>query len=159
MKTYNSGMKIHTGISSIIMLLVTLCLTTFGLLSYSTAKADLNLTKKTAEHTYNYYNADLESEKNISKINSEILSSLQQNNTLESNLLNLQKEIEGLNYEFLDDGSFTVKFITPVDETQNLETIINFNLLDSSKNNIKITKHILSTQEFQEIQDIDVWEG
>lgn len=157
MKLSNNGIKIHTGISSIIMLLVILCLTTFGLLSYSTAKADLKLTEKAAQHTKDYYNADLKSERNVYKIYSELFS--ENNLNFDAKLSNLKNQINGLNSDFVDDSIYIIKFTIPVDNSLNLETIININLQSSENDNFKVTKQLISTQQFQEIQDIDVWQG
>lgn len=53
----NSGFQIGTGVTSIFMIFVILCLTTFGILSYTTAKADLELTNKNADYVSLYYDA------------------------------------------------------------------------------------------------------
>ena len=50
------------GISSILMIFMVLCLTTFGILSFSSARADLNLMKKNASAVKTYYEADAASE-------------------------------------------------------------------------------------------------
>ena len=46
---------IGTGITSLLMIFVVLCLTTFGILSYSSANAEYTLTKKNADYVTNYY--------------------------------------------------------------------------------------------------------
>ncbi len=53
----NSGFQIGTGVTSILMIFVILCLTTFGILSYTTAKADLALTNKNSDYVSLYYDA------------------------------------------------------------------------------------------------------
>lgn len=152
-----SNIKIHTGISSVIMLLVVLCLTTFGLLSYSTAKADLTLTEKAAEHTYNYYSADLKSE----QIVSEMVGIISEDMSFFSKNENWYKEKGILDITEIrsDEGYYIIKFVIPVDKTQNIETTIKIDLLSSSQKKINISKQLISTQEFQEIKDIDVWLG
>lgn len=49
---------ISVGISSIIMIFVILCLTTFGTLSYLTANSDYKITERAKEATVAYYKAD-----------------------------------------------------------------------------------------------------
>ncbi|MEG2429298.1 MAG: hypothetical protein RSA99_02850 [Oscillospiraceae bacterium] len=49
---------ISVGISSIIMIFVILCLTTFGTLSFLTANSDYKITQKSKEATIAYYKAD-----------------------------------------------------------------------------------------------------
>ena len=46
------------GASSILMIFVVLALTTFGILSFLSARADLRLTERAADHTVAYYKAD-----------------------------------------------------------------------------------------------------
>ena len=51
-----------TGASSVLMIFVVLCLTTFGILSLLSARADLRLSRKTEETTTAYYAADVRTE-------------------------------------------------------------------------------------------------
>lgn len=53
-----SEFKVSTGITSILMIFVVLCLTAFGVLSYSAANADLQLSEKNAQNIRNYYEAE-----------------------------------------------------------------------------------------------------
>ena len=53
----NSGFQIGTGITSILMIFVILCLTTFGILSYTSANADYSLTEKNADYVTDYCDA------------------------------------------------------------------------------------------------------
>lgn len=59
---------IGTGIPSILMIFVVLCLTTFGILSYSSAQADYNLTMKNVEHVQAYYAADAKAQQKLAEI-------------------------------------------------------------------------------------------
>lgn len=56
MKKY--GFKVSTGITSIMMIFVVLCLTAFGVLSYSSANADIKLSEKNADSRREYYQAE-----------------------------------------------------------------------------------------------------
>lgn len=56
------------GVTSIIAILVILVLVVFAALSYTTAKADYHLSKKTAEVTAAYYEADTRAEELVSTI-------------------------------------------------------------------------------------------
>lgn len=50
--------KVSTGITSIMMIFVVLCLTAFGVLSYSSANADIKLSVKNADSIAEYYQAE-----------------------------------------------------------------------------------------------------
>ena len=51
----NSGFQIGTGVTSILMIFVVLCLTTFAILSYTSADADLELSKNHTSYIESYY--------------------------------------------------------------------------------------------------------
>lgn len=60
-----SRFQLGTGVTSILMIFVILCLTTFAILAYSSASADLNMTKKHVSYMDAYYAA-------YSKLNDEV---------------------------------------------------------------------------------------
>ena len=60
--------KISTGASSILMIFVMLCLTTFSVLSYVTANADNKMTVKSNANIKAYYRADSEAQEILMKI-------------------------------------------------------------------------------------------
>jgi hypothetical protein len=62
------------GASSILMIFVVLCLTTFGILSYVTANADNKISTKNAETVENYYAATAIAEQKLQKIDEALLS-------------------------------------------------------------------------------------
>lgn len=57
--------NLGTGASSILMIFVVLCMTTFGILSLVSARADLNLTKANEKAVANYYKADAQAEQEL----------------------------------------------------------------------------------------------
>lgn len=54
--------RMNIGTTSLILIFIVLCLTTFGLLSLTSAKGDLNLARKGAASVQTYYRADCEGE-------------------------------------------------------------------------------------------------
>jgi Na+-transporting methylmalonyl-CoA/oxaloacetate decarboxylase gamma subunit len=56
------------GVTSIIAILVILVLIVFAALSITTAKADMNLSEKTADMTSEYYKADAEAEDKVAEV-------------------------------------------------------------------------------------------
>jgi hypothetical protein len=61
------------GGSSILMIFVILCLTTFGILSFVTANADYKISNKNAETVQNYYKAYAFSQAKLQQIDSALL--------------------------------------------------------------------------------------
>ena len=56
------------GASSILMIFVLLCLTTFGVLSLVSAQADRRLTQKAAEATLRFYEADADADRLLQQV-------------------------------------------------------------------------------------------
>nr|WP_319489614.1 hypothetical protein [uncultured Caproiciproducens sp.] len=62
------------GASSILMIFVVLCLTTFGILSYVTANADNKISTKNAETVESYYTGTVAAEEKLQKIDMALVS-------------------------------------------------------------------------------------
>ena len=60
--------KVSTGITSIMMIFVVLCLTAFGVLSYTSANADNKLTDKNSKHIQEYYSAEAQLYERLEKL-------------------------------------------------------------------------------------------
>jgi len=69
-----NSFNLSVGASSILMIFVVLCLTTFGVLSYVTANADSKISTKNAETVENYYAGTTEAEKKLQTIDDSLLS-------------------------------------------------------------------------------------
>jgi hypothetical protein len=57
-----------TGISSILMIFVVLCITTFGVLSFVSARADLKLTEANAQTVQTYYSAEEKAQRILAQL-------------------------------------------------------------------------------------------
>lgn len=72
--TRKGNVHLGVGASSILMIFVVLCLTTFGILSYVTANADKKISTKNAETVENYYAGTALAEQKLQKIDTALLS-------------------------------------------------------------------------------------
>ncbi len=138
----NSGFQIGTGVTSIFMIFVVLCLTTFSILSYTSADADLQLNKKNSSNIQNYYDAYSKLNVELSKIDAatsrwlkEELENGQQNG-LQKIVISLGMRETGdvvANYQ-LDGKAINVKLVTDMNDKQQLvlEATINTEILSSS---------------------------
>jgi hypothetical protein len=72
-KKEKNEFHLTVGTSSILMIFVVLCLTTFGVLSFVTANADYKLSNKNAEAVTAYYQADSKANELLKTIDSELL--------------------------------------------------------------------------------------
>lgn len=104
------------GITSIIAILVILVLVVFSTLSLITAKADLNLSEKTASNIQSYYEADSEGETIICEI-SDIINS-------GSDVVNYAKD-KGYTFEPSGSGG-VLKFSIVIDDSRNLNAEVIF---------------------------------
>lgn len=65
--------KMGVGMSSMLMIFVVLCLTTFAVLSYVTANADAKLTQKAEQKVTAYYTADSEAQRLIGELDGRLV--------------------------------------------------------------------------------------
>ncbi|MEM1483346.1 hypothetical protein V6615_00550 [Oscillospiraceae bacterium PP1C4] len=72
----NRNTGINVGGSSILMIFVLLCLTTFSTLSLASANADYKLTAKTVESVSRYYEADAQAETILAAIDASLKKSV-----------------------------------------------------------------------------------
>lgn len=152
---------IHTGISSLLMLLVVLCLATFGLLSFSTARADRALTDRALEHTEHYYAAERAAAGTVARIDgllAEFSSSAQTEEALDTLLAQIPKKVPGVQVE-----GRVLTFETQVDETQKMITTVHVAPVGPSstagKNRCTFRNQLVSTQEFEDETYLNVWQG
>lgn len=110
------------GVTSIIAILVILVLVVFSALSLITAKADLNLSQKTADNIKAYYIADGEAEQILAEASQAISS--QNNGAATSNKDpgNIKRYVHKNNYKYEKKGNtYYVKFTVPIDSSRNLK--------------------------------------
>lgn len=62
----------NIGLPSIMLILIVLCLISFGILSFASANADLRLSKKALQRSTAYYNACNAAEEDISKFDAKL---------------------------------------------------------------------------------------
>ena len=77
MKAFNR-FHIGTGVSSLIMILVVLCLTVFAVLSYTTARADAALTQKSLDAADAYYRAASRMERTLAQVDGVLAAAAEQ---------------------------------------------------------------------------------
>lgn len=162
-------LSIGTGVPSILMIFVVLCLTTFGVLSFSSSRADLNLTKKNAIQVEAYYTADGVAQEILMEIDGLIYKaqSADGDETIyEETVLSLLSTVETvLIMKDKGDNTLEVSYKVPLNEQQDLEviiTILPYNSLNRYEINsyriIKIDNGEVSIDLDSEILD-GLWQG
>ncbi len=105
-----------SGASSIMVIIVCVCLTVFSVLALVTVRTEVKLTSKTTQSVTNRYAADAEAEKVLSVIDGLIAMSY--------NRIDLEiriREIEGITYNVIENE---IRINIKVDENNILEVIL-----------------------------------
>lgn len=115
------------GVTSIIAILVILVLVVFSTLSLITAKADLNLSQKTADNIKAYYDADSRAEIIITEVGDVIISELTHeiNTGTRGDFAKEYAAKKGYAYENTEDG-WLLKFNVPIDYSRELKVEVLF---------------------------------
>ena len=123
---------IGTGITSLLMIFVVLCLTTFGILSYTSANAEVALTKKNSDYVLAYYDAYSKGSVVLANIDNIIFnaSNIEDNNTYYDTI---RKKVTALNmdgcgFEFkLEDKGMIIDIFIDITNKQQMFTSIKVN--------------------------------
>lgn len=133
-KTFHIG----TGITSLLMIFVVLCLTTFGILSYTSANAEVALTKKNSDYVEAYYNAYSKGSTALADIDRAIFSISQQED-IEPYYQLIEEEVAKItladaNIEFVrNDREMYISVIINVTDKQQLFISLKVNEQSDSK--------------------------
>ncbi|MGN0399780.1 MAG: hypothetical protein ACI4EO_06595 [Blautia sp.] len=112
-----------TGISSILLIFILLCMITFSVLSYVSARTDYRLSQKTSEHTRAVYQAENQANDILNQIDARLEKAYASGKDFShypDRIKILLKDLDGVS--FLDSQKIT--FQVPVGEEQMLEVCI-----------------------------------
>ena len=155
--------KISTGTSSILMIFVVLCLTTFAVLSYVTANADDKMTNTANKNIESYYKADANAQTVLEKIDSK-LNEIKNIDDYISAFIDTAEifpyGLDGVNL-ISEKGSPVIKFDIEIDSTSKLEVEIKTEFISGeSKAIYKIIKYKkVSTIDWDIDELPGLWEG
>jgi len=153
LKNKNTPVTMSAGITSILMVFVVLCFTTFGVLSYLSADADLKLSKKAAQNTVRFYAADCLAEEKLAVIHAAMK---------EAGDKDALKAVEDLSktedFSLLQNsnGTYQIQFTVPVSDTQWLEVAAALNF-ESRRYTVK-QRRLVTAVDWEE-DEITVWPG
>lgn len=111
--------KISTGITSILMIFVVLSLTAFGVLSYTSADADLKLSRKNSQNIEKFYEADSSCQRAIAMLDG--IMNKENEVIIENVCRELEKEIDSCTYS---EEQKELVLIKNLNEKQSLEVVI-----------------------------------
>lgn len=110
------------GLSTVLLVFVMLCLIVFSVLSLSTAKADLEMSRKVADRTQDYYLAQSKASEQLKKIDAVLAKQYNENkeNYLEVAKEVLQQESDLTVTEMEGGAGLLCVYTEPVNDTQQL---------------------------------------
>lgn len=154
--------SIGTGVPSILMIFVVLALTTFAVLSFTSARADYKLTEKNCNYIMDYYEADKEAQTIIASVDAVIA----ENNRVTGDY-DFAGAIRALSKDIAidtdSDGRIILKYKVAVNDKQNLDVWLRVNS-ENSEGRYTIAKYSVSQQFFDsgiEFEDESAgwWQG
>lgn len=110
---------ISTGVTSIVLIFILLCMLTFSVLSLVTAQADLRLSQKSADRTTNYYKA----ENAANDILLEVIRTMESELSVSDASVfyqRVQQQLDG-KYGITFSDSEHLNYQVPLEDTQHLE--------------------------------------
>lgn len=127
-----TGAKVNIGAASLVLIFIVLCLSTFGLLSLSSARSDLTLAQRSADSVRGFYQADQKGQQWLRQVD------------------------EDLKAGRLDPGQGTVSTDIPMERGQSLHIDLSLNP-DASWQ--IASWYVYNSQEYEIDTSMPVWDG
>ena len=115
MKKKTSRPLLITGTSTLLLIFVSLCLLTFAVLSFLSARADQNLSRKTAERTSAYYEACNQAEDRLGEADQMLEKIWQETANEKAYFQAVRETFEDMDF---DEESRMLSFSVPLTDTQ-----------------------------------------
>lgn len=115
MKKKTSRPLLTTGTSTLLLIFVSLCLLTFAVLSFLSARADQNLSRKTAERTSAYYEACNQAEDRLGETDQMLEKLWQETDDEKAYFQAVREAFEDMDF---DEENHTLSFSVPLTDTQ-----------------------------------------
>lgn len=115
MKKKTSRPLLTTGTSTLLLIFVSLCLLTFAVLSFLSARADQNLSRKTAERTSAYYEACNQAEDRLGEADQMLEKIWQETANEKAYFQAVRETFEDMDF---DEESRMLSFSVPLTDTQ-----------------------------------------
>lgn len=151
-----SAFSPEVGASSILMIFVVLCLTTFGVLSYVTANADQKISAKNAESAKNYYKAYASVQSKLQRIDSALLAA-----KTDSDAEAALSSVDGVTIAKTGANKTQVSFSEQVDTNRKISVVLTINPHGSTPRYQIAEQKLISTAEEQDTGDetLPLWQG
>lgn len=128
MKKKTSRPLLTTGTSTLLLIFVSLCLLTFAVLSFLSARADQNLSRKTAERTSAYYEACNQAEDRLGEADQMLEKIWQETANEKAYFQAVRETFEDMDF---DEESRMLSFSVPLTDTQVLTVTLKLRMPES----------------------------
>lgn len=128
MKKKTSRPLLTTGTSTLLLIFVSLCLLTFAVLSFLSARADQNLSRKTAERTSAYYEACNQAEDRLGEADQMLEKIWQETANEKAYFQAVRETFEDMDF---DEESHMLSFSVPLTDTQVLTVTLKLRMPES----------------------------
>lgn len=136
MKKKTSRPLLTTGTSTLLLIFVSLCLLTFAVLSFLSARADQNLSRKTAERTSAYYEACNQAEDRLGEADQMLEKIWQETANEKAYFQAVRETFEDMDF---DEESHMLSFSVPLADTQVLTVTLKLRMPESGSTFYTIT--------------------
>ena len=135
------------GSSSLLVVFLVLCLTTFAILSLSSAKSDYSFTKRLAEHKSAYYKASSQAEHTASDIDSLL------ENTYRSKPMTQEEYLAALNPVLSSYGTVTLSY-----HTQDHTPVISYQIPVDGKQLLSVELRVTDPVKSPNYYEVQTWQ-
>lgn len=152
---------VNIGSSSLLIVFLVLCLTTFAILSLSSAQSDYSFSKRSAEHKTEYYEAASRAEMILGEIDQILAETSEQVNTAQKNAAQEKADSELASFELAVAARLDGKEIDniPLSCTGTEEgTVISYQVPSGAKQVLNVSLLITNDSEHENYYKIQAWQ-
>lgn len=152
---------VNIGSSSLLIVFLVLCLTTFAILSLSSAQSDYSFSKRSAEHKTEYYEASSRAEMILGEIDQILAETAEQVNTAQKNAAQEKADSELASFELAAAALLDGKEIDniPLSCTGTEEgTVISYQVPSGAKQALNVSLLITNDSEHENYYKIQAWQ-
>lgn len=152
---------VNIGSSSLLIVFLVLCLTTFAILSLSSAQSDYSFSKKFAEHKTEYYEASSRAEMILGEIDQVLAETAEQVNAAQKNTAQKNADSELASFELAVTARLDGKEINniPLSCTgAEGETVISYQVPSGTKQALNVSLLVTNDSEHENYYKIQTWQ-
>ena len=145
------GYQNGVGASSVLMVVVSLLLVAFSVLSFVSAQSDMNLTDTSIESIKKYYDAEYKAQLLLSEIDHVLSKSAFDEST---------SELKSLSAELYISADRAIIFIVPINDDKQLQILLHPDDANEDINGYRIYSYkTINTASWDPEVELNIWEG